>query len=458
MGDRTPNRQLERLFRQSGWTLRQFAQAVNRLGTERGTPQNYTPQTVHAWLQGHVPREPARPLVTEALSRRLRRPVTDAEAGFPVAMSETAPLAAMSLPKDTVEGLVTIGREDMDPSRRNVLAASLYAAALPVPAYAELAGRTAQVQAGGRSARIGAGEVATVRTMTERIADILDELGGGHARPMAAAFLVNTVSAYLRADGSEAVRKDMLAAASDLVYLMGWMAMYEKAHGLGQRYYLQALQLARAADDHVTYCRTLRGMALQAAHLQHARQAYELANSAAEAAPAAGPRLQAFLTGQQAQGAALVGDRREAFSRLAETESALSRADDRRDFVGGYDRAAYHFHVSSVLYALGDVPGSVRAMQDSNRMRPPVENLGRAHANGLLAERQLEVGHLEAACATWDEFLDDYTHLTSSRADDHFDTLRASLRPYLANPRAREIYGRAGELAHLKRGEGSARR
>jgi hypothetical protein len=27
--------------------------------------------------------------------------------------------------------------------------------------------------------------------MTGKVADILDELGGGHARPMAAAFLVN---------------------------------------------------------------------------------------------------------------------------------------------------------------------------------------------------------------------------------------------------------------------------
>jgi hypothetical protein len=286
--------------------------------------------------------------------------------------------------------------------------------------------------------------------MTERIADILDELGGGHARPMAAAFLVNTVTPYLQADSSEAVRKNMLAAASDLVYLTGWMAMYEKAHGLGQRYYMQALELAAAAEDHVTYCRTLRGMALQAANLKHARRALELADSAAEAAPKAGPRLTAFLTGQQAQGAALVGDKRQAFSRLVETESALSKADSRRDSIGGYDQAAYYFHVSSVLYAIGDLSGSIKAMKDSNRLRPPLEKQGRAHANGLLAQRQLEFGHLEASCATWGKFLDDYANLSSARADEHFDILRQGIRPYVKNPRAREIYDRAGELACQK--------
>ncbi|WP_443062358.1 hypothetical protein [Streptomyces sp. NBC_00457] len=51
--------------------------------------------------------------------------------------------------------------------------------------------------------------------MTDKIADILDELGGAHARPMAAAFIVNSVSSYLRADGTEAVKNDMRAAASD---------------------------------------------------------------------------------------------------------------------------------------------------------------------------------------------------------------------------------------------------
>lgn len=38
MDNRVPNQGLERLYRETGWTLRQFAQAVNRVGTERGTP------------------------------------------------------------------------------------------------------------------------------------------------------------------------------------------------------------------------------------------------------------------------------------------------------------------------------------------------------------------------------------------------------------------------------------
>lgn len=449
MAEHGPNQGLRGLLSEARWSQVELATAVNRVASEAGVPVTCDKSNVNKWLGGTRPQAKWHPLILEAFSRRLGRPVTHAEAGLPPSVAETVALAALPMPVDTVEGLVTVGREDMDPSRRKFLTTTLYAAALPIPAYIDLAGRV-EAHASGRTTRIGAGEVATVRTMTDRIADILDELGGGHARPMAAAFLVNTVAPYLRADASDAVKKDMLAAASDLVYLTGWMAMYEKAHGLGQRYYVQALHLAAEAEDHVTYCRTLRGMALQAANLKQGKRALELADSAAEAAPKAGPRLQAFLAGQQAQGAALAGDKRLAFSRLAETQTALSKADNRRDAIGGYDQAAYFFHVSSVLYALGDVPGSIAAMQDSNRVRPPIEKQGRSHANGLLAQRQLEVGHLEASCVTWGKFLDDYEHLSSSRADEHFDALRRRLRPHLKNPHAREVYERARELARQK--------
>ncbi|WP_416371198.1 hypothetical protein [Streptomyces sp. MB09-01] len=286
--------------------------------------------------------------------------------------------------------------------------------------------------------------------MTDHIAGILDELGGGHARPMAAAFLANTVMPWITADATPQVREQMLAAAADLVYLTGWMAMYERAHSLGQRYFVQALGLAGDAQDHVTYCRTLRGMALQASNLGHGPKALELADSAAEAAPSAGPRLVAFLRGQQAHGAAMVKDRRLAFARLRETEDALSRADGRNDAVGGYDRAAYEFHVSHVLAELGDLPGSIQAMHRSNRARPANERQGRVHANGVLATRQWQLGHVEAACATWDTFLDDYATLSTARGDEHFAALRAHVKAQPGTRAVRQLGERVQAVARQK--------
>ncbi|MFC9916308.1 hypothetical protein [Streptomyces sp. NPDC127197] len=443
---RTPNRALDSLLEQARWTRTQLAQQVNRLGPQAGLDLTYDRTAVAHWIAGTPPKPEVRPLILEALSARLGRPVTHAEAGLRPAVS-----VGNSQPVDTVEELIDLGRADMDPSRRGVLAATLFSAALTVPVFQQMA-RAADdpVTPGKATTRIGASQVASVRSMTERIADILDEFGAGHARPMAAAFLVNTVGPWLRAQASEPVKRDMLAAASDLTYLTGWMAMYEKAHGLGQTYYVKALKLADEADDHVTYCRTLRGMSLQASNLGHGRMALELADSAAEAAPSAGPRLVAFLRGQQAHAASMVGDRRQAHARLREAETALSKADNRRDAIGGYDQTAYLFHVSHVLMEEGDLAGSIKAMKQSIRVQPAQERQGRVHAYAVLAQRQLRYGHVDASCESWGRFLDEYEHVSSVRGDDHFVTMRADLAPYAKTRAVKELSGRMREVAAAK--------
>lgn len=439
---RRPNLALAGLMHEGAIGNAQLARAVNRAGAELGVTLHYDKTSVSHWLRGTLPRPSARPAITEALSRLLARPVTSTEAGFNEA-SESAESSCV------VAGTMDLGRADMDPSRRAVLGTGLYSAALVVPTFEDVT-RGSGTPTAAPATRIGMSEVATVRTMTEKIADILDDLGGGHARPMAAAFLVNTVGPYLRAGGMQAAQNAMRSAASDLVYLTGWMAMYEREHGLGQSYYVKALKLAGQAKDHLTYCRTLRGMALQASNLGYGNRALELADSAAQAAPAAGPRLVAFLRGQQAHGAAMVDDRRQAFTRLRETAEALDRAEGRNDHLGGYDRAAYEFHVAHVLWELGDRDGSVRALRRSNRHRPEGERQGRVHATGLLATRLMEMRHVEEACAEWDRFLDDYAGIASARGDEHFATLRRGLRPYRSLPAVAALAGRAREVGRRK--------
>ncbi|MER8234099.1 hypothetical protein [Streptomyces sp. NPDC094049] len=441
------NRGLSNLLEQAGYSETKFAHAVNRLGEEAGMTLRYRQPSVSQWKAGVQPKSQVRPVILAVLERKLGRPVTYAEAGLQ--RDASRPSASR---RDTVESLIDLGKEDMDPSRRKLLAAGLYSAALTVPAFSTL---VSEAQAEDRerltrpTGRIGAGEVQTVRRMTDKIADILDELGGGHARPMAAAFLVNTVAGYLRADATDRVHLDMLSAASDLTYLTGWMAMYERAHGLGQRYYTRALDLARESGDQLTYCRTLRGMSLQASHLRFGPKALEYADSAAEAAPQAGPRLVAFLRGQQAHASAMVGDHRGALARLNEAESALSRADSGRDAVGGYDQAAFLFHVAHVRYESRDLAGSIKALRASIRVLSPAERQGRLHALAVLAQRQHEYGHMEESCSTWGRFLDDYEVLSTARGDEHFDKLRV-LRMPRSSPVVRDLRERVRTVAALK--------
>ncbi|WP_241778526.1 tetratricopeptide repeat protein [Streptomyces sp. AcH 505] len=440
MAKREPNGALGRLLTESRWTYRQFARAVNRVGTEMGTPLRYDESAVSHWLGGTVPRGAVRVCVLEALSRRLGRPVTHAEVGLPVPRDHS-PTAA-----DTVEELIDLGRQDMDPSRRSVLGAGLFSVAITIPGWPDVIGRAEAVQS-GRARRIGMNEVDMVIAMTERVSELDDQFGGRHARPMAASFMVNTVASYLRADAPDDVRKAMLSAASDLLYLTGYMAVDEGLHGLAQRYYVKALELAGTAEDHLTYCTTLRGMSVQAIDLRHGGKAMELADAAAAASPKAGPRMLAFLAGQQAHAAAQTGDRTRALRYIREAETAMDRAESRGKAFGSYDPASLNYHISQVRYELGDVSGAIEAMQQSDKVRYSVYRRARVRHRAMLAERQLEVGHLEAACDTWHQALDDYPMVQSGRADDRVRTMFGLLRPHLKNATARDLYDRARTIA-----------
>ncbi|MFJ3235700.1 hypothetical protein [Streptomyces sp. NPDC086787] len=441
---RTPNHALAALMQAGGIGNAQLARHTNAVGRELGVRLHYDKSTVSHWLAGSVPKLEAQPAIAEALSRLLGRPVTCAEIGWPTSESAAEP--------DVVADVIDLSRADMDPSRRGVLATGMYAAALAVPRYDDVVNRERQESVrAGRTVRIGAADVATVRTMTDKLADILDQVGAGHARPMAAAWLVNTAAPYLRASATDQVKRDMRAAVADLVYLTGWMAMYENQQGLGQQYYLRALELAGGAEDHLTYCRTLRGMSLQATHLGHGKRGLELADAAAEAAPVAGPRLTAFLRGQQAAAAAMTDNgRRTALARLSEAETALSRADDRRDAVGGYDQAAYWFHQAHVLWHVGDHARSITALYRSNSARSPLERQGRLHCLGVIAERQLRMRHVEAACATWHTFLDEHVTVSSARGDTHLKTLLQALPAHRGIAAARDLEERARQVTALK--------
>ncbi|TGG76459.1 tetratricopeptide repeat protein, partial [Streptomyces albus] len=203
----------------------------------------------------------------------------------------------------------------------------------------------------------------------EQLSSMDDQFGGRTARPLAATFLVNTVAPFLRTDGPEDVRKAMMSAASDLCYLTGYMAVDEGLHGLAQRYYLKALELAGAAEDHLTYCTTLRGMSVQAVDLGQGPMAMRLADAAAASSPQAGPRMRAFLVGQQAHAAAQIGDRRSARMYLQEAEVAMDKAESRGKVFGSYDPASLNYHTSQVRYEMGDVQGAVAAMQEADRLR-----------------------------------------------------------------------------------------
>ncbi|GAA3050379.1 hypothetical protein GCM10020000_33970 [Streptomyces olivoverticillatus] len=172
-------------------------------------------------------------------------------------------------------------------------------------------------------------------------------------------------------------------------------------------------------------------MSVQAVDLGHGPEALRLADAAAAASPQAGPRMRAFLAGQQAHSAAQTGDRNVALLYLKEAEAAMEKAESREKAFGSYDPSSLHYHISQVRHELGDLPGAVEAMKESDRLCYDVYRRTRVKERAMLGEFQMQVGHLEAACATWNEALDEYPLVQSGRVDQRVQTMFGLLRPHL---------------------------
>ncbi|MFD5000705.1 tetratricopeptide repeat protein [Streptomyces buecherae] len=439
-----PNTELEKIFQETGWTLRQFAQAVNRAATEAGAPTRYREPSIHQWLKGHLPVQRVRPLVLEALSRKLGRAISLADAGFPALPAE----AGSTTHEDLVGDLIALGRQDMDPSRRTILSASVFSATFAVPSWAEAIERRSLVTS-DKSIRIGTSDVTLVRSMIKNFSQLDDVMGGKVTRPSAAAFLVNNVAPLLHAPAKESVRSDLLSAASEFCYLLGYMAVDEGAHALAQRYYSKALELAGGAGDPSLYCLTLHGMSSQAVNSGQAPTALRLANAAAGPAREVSVNMRVHLYAQQAYSAAAAHHKAEAFSLLRQAENSLSKAEPEsgKSVVGLASPGLLAYYRAQVEYSLGNVSRSVTEMHEALK---PLRGQGRLRRRvldtGRLADRQCQSGLLEEACATWGLALTEYPHVRSGRCDEQMRVMFARLRPYLRNPHARALFERARDV------------
>ena len=509
---RIPNERLRALLGAAGWSGERLARTVNALGAEAGLPLQYRRASVGQWLAGMRPAPAVAALVAEAFTRELGRPVDVAETGLepPGAQPPTeAPPADSLWETDPATRLAELSG-DGPRRRRGTGAASadgVYSlAALRVPDWVEAGralngrgpwsgsgaatagatgrtGRTGGTSAGGRIGRsvraaggaggTGAGglggprvdreQVAAAGAMVRVFSDADAAFGGGHSRAALAGYLRTVIAPALRAQASPAVRRELLAVASRLTYLCGFMCFDDELHGAAEHYYLAGLRLAAEAGDCTGYAVTLRALSVQAGALGHPLPALYLAEAAVHTVTTAGSgpeavdaaegsaRTRAFLFGQLAVAEATVGDRQAAVAHLSTAQAHLERADGESGSVGAYHSASLAHQHAAVAAAAGEHGRAIAALQASLRHRPADERRSRAVTLARLAELQLAAGHLEAACASWQAFCDEYPRLRSARIERALDVLRSRTAAHRGNSAARALHARATALRAQRR-------
>lgn len=454
---RERNHRLAALIAEIGWSQAQVANHFVRVARELGHTELLGVRRSHVsmWLRGTRPSGHAPVVLAEALSRGVGRPLTVDQIGLD---SQGTPWPqADPWQADTLSSLTDIGG-DSDVRRRQFLSSAVYSVAglaLPEAAWWQESLSLARRRPSGRQ-RITPGDIDAIRQATALFQNLDQRRGGGYATSTALAFLTEEVTPALRrSTPSEALRRDLFSAASELVYAIGWACFDSGRHGAAQHFFQLSVKLAAEADDPALAGHVLRAMSHQALDLGHYRHAVDLAAASLDRAAltSTSSRERALLGVVHARSLAEVGEHRAAARALIRAEDDLSSAtvnDAEPARVWFFGEASLAHETARTLHAMGDLPGAQREFHRSVRTRRSSFRRTHAVTLGYLGELQARQGEIEAACATWSQALDTMGGIRSGRARDTVVTMRRTLRTVKGRgiPAVTDLDVRAAQVLH----------
>ncbi|WP_405545579.1 Tat pathway signal protein [Streptomyces phaeochromogenes] len=437
---RERNEKLAAVIAETRWSQPKVAAAFVRVAAEVGADELLGTSRSHIamWIAGTEPSGRAPLILSETLSRRLQRPVTPAEIGLTT--PNAGAVMASEWHVDTVSALVDLGRSNVDLERRRVLAGTAYSVtglALPEQTWWDEAPERARSRPASTSRRIGTAEINAVKEMTEFFSKRDQRQGGVDGRTALYQYIYDDVATYVGgAFASDEARCRLFAAASELVYVAGWMSFDASHHEAARRYFTLAVKLAAEAEDEPLAGHVLRAMAHQATDLGHPKEAVDIATASVEHKryTLATPRERALLGVVRARSLATAGQRHEARVALLRAEDDLATAkpgDDEPARVWFFSEASLAHETARTLWALGDLQGAQDEFWRSVHTRK-TDAFGRTHVVtlGYLGAAQASQGNIEAACSTWAQALDAMNGVHSGRAREAVINMRRVLSPY----------------------------
>jgi hypothetical protein len=411
----------------------QLAKDVRVVAAEAGEELRTNKSAVAHWVSGRPPKASTSSYIAEAISRRLGRRVTPTELGLAPPDTDQAPSRfGLELGPDALDMLAAIGEADIQRRRFLTTAAySVVAAALPLGA--DQAVEWAQRARTGH--RAGQAEIDAVRDMTRMLVSIDERHGGQHGRSAVVHYLTTDVTRLCRATFRTTDQQaGMLSTAAAVAYLCGWKSYDAGEHGLAQRYYLQAYQLTREADDDLHSAFILRILAHNGMDIRRPEHTLDLADTALNRVRGkVDPATEALFSITRAR--ALANARRgpEAVSQLRHAQDLALRGDETSlphfAALWGSARACVSSHTAKTFRALRDHGNAERHYAVAARGRPGPQ-FARINALTLTAQgRELAtLGHVEQACVTWERALGMLDGVRSARAADSVASMRRQLR------------------------------
>ncbi|MEV6357587.1 MFS transporter [Streptomyces hydrogenans] len=473
---RGPNEKLGAVLALAGISNAGLARRVNDLGAQRGLTLRYDKTSVARWVsKGMVPQGAAPHLIAAAIGQKLGRPVPLHEIGL--ADADPAPEVGLAFPRDVGEAVrAATDLYRLDLAGRRAGGGGIWqslAGSFSVSAYATPASRwlitpadpSVEREAGrpggggpvpgpaetGEHVRVGHSDVAKLREAAEDARKWDSKYGGGDWRSsMVPECLRVDAAPLLLGSYSDEVGRALFGATSELTRLAGWMAFDTGQQEAAQRYYIQALRLARAAADVPLGGYVLASMSLQATYRGFADEGVDLAQAALERNRGlATARTMSFFRLVEARAHAKAGDGPAAAAALKSAEGWLERSregDADPTWLGFYSYDRFCADAAECYRDLR-MPREVRRFTEQALSRP-TEEFVRSHGLRLVvsAVAELESGNLDAACAAGTRAVEVAGRISSARTTEYVRDLLHRLEPYGHEPRVMELRERARPL------------
>ena len=497
---RSQNQRLSALIEEAGFSHAGLARRVDQLGIEHGLDLRYDKTSVTRWLRGQQPRGATPALIAEVFTRRLGRRLTAQDLGLDACAPVYAGLEFAESPAEAVDIVSSMWRKDTG-AHSELRRIAFTPAGLVVPSRDWLIGRSDDrvaretpqdlgvappassprlqmrsgslggLASGGLSSsipaqsrrpvvpgagtaaeppppppprglhRVGRGDVSAVRAVGDLFRSLDNAYGGGHARQALIRYLESEAEPMLRGRYNEAIGRSLFGAVADLTRLAGWTSYDIGAHGLAQRYFVQSLRLAQAANDRLYGGYVLVTMSRQAVYLGHGREAVQLARVAQQGVGSVAPTtVQALMHAAEARGHGLIGDARSCTTSLVRAERALQAArtgDELPSWAAFFDEAQLADEFGHCYRDLQQWRPAAQHAERSLRLRGASYARSRVFCRTVLATARLGMGEVDEACAAATEALRGASEIRSLRAVEYLREFSRRLSPYRGNASVR---------------------
>ncbi|WP_030560341.1 hypothetical protein [Streptomyces aureocirculatus] len=424
-----PNTLLDAILDEAGISHAGLAAHVNQAGRARGLSLRYEHTAVARWLKGQRPRGQVPDLICEVLAGRLRRTVTLDDIGLGVPGSTAARHSSMaSTLSGFVERATALWRSD-EQQRPHLLGAPAVTgtpAVMPVWEW-ENPPEDVDVSRGGRHP-VSMADVDMMRMARAHYEQMYRKTGGVATRTRIVGFLNAEAAPLLRGSYTDAMGRQLHRATGGLVAIAGICAYDSDAHGLAQRYFHQALRLAKASGDRGLGAYVIALLVNQSLFMREYRQAVAFAEAALRAAGRdITPALASDLYAMQAKSYAHLGDGSSALSCIRRAEAAADRIRRGRepDETGYVQPGLVNVQVAEALLSLGDLTGAHE--HAAAAVDTPAHDRGRVHRLAMLSQIELRKGNTDEAVATAVEMAEQARGMESQRLRDRLRAVREHL-------------------------------